>query len=337
VFTLVCIVILIALIFDYVNGMHDAANAIATVVSTRVLTPTKAVAMAAIFNAISAVVGTHVATAIGKGIIRPELVDEFAIFAALVGAIVWNVLTWWLGLPSSSSHALIGGLVGAGLAKAGVASLVWAGIGKAVLFIVLSPLIGFCLALFLMLATFWICRRFSAPRVDRFFRRAQLFSAAFYSFGHGSNDAQKTAGIIALVWYRYELTTKGQAVFHVPWWLAMVCAVVIGLGTFSGGWRIVKTMGSKICKLKPVGGFCAETAGALTLLGTALFGIPVSTTHTITGAIIGVGSLQRFSAVRWGVAGNIVVAWVLTIPAAALVGFAAYYLVLPISWIVGPR
>ncbi|MBI4861056.1 MAG: inorganic phosphate transporter [Candidatus Riflebacteria bacterium] len=326
----VCLIIVLALIFDYVNGMHDAANSIATVVSTRVLSPLQAVGMAALFNALSVIMGTHVATAIGKEIITPESVNQATIFAALVGAIVWNVLTWWLGLPSSSSHALIGGLVGAGVAKAGWGVLVWSGLSRALLFIVISPLLGFVLGAVLMVAVFWIFRHASAALVDRLFRRLQLASAAAYSFGHGCNDAQKTMGIIAMVLYLYHLQGDPKAVFTIPAWVRVACPVVIGLGTLSGGWRIVKTMGSKICKLRPVGGCCAETAGALTLIGTALFGIPVSTTHTITGAIIGVGSTSRLSAVRWGVAEHIVVAWVLTIPAAALVSFLTYYLLLPV-------
>jgi len=333
--TIVCVIIVVALLFDYVNGMHDAANSIATVVSTRVLTPLQAVLMAAIFNVISLVLGTHVATTIGKGVIRPEIINEITIFAALVGAISWNVLTWWLGLPSSSSHALIGGLVGAGIAKAGFSVLVWGGLSRAALFIILSPALGFVLGTALMIATFWIFRHASLSFVDRLFRKLQLVSAAAYSFGHGSNDAQKTMGIIALVLYRYDLHSDPAAVFAVPLWAAITCHLVIGLGTLSGGWRIVKTMGTKICKLQPVGGFCAESAGAVTLLGTALFGIPVSTTHTITGAILGVGSTKRLSAVRWGVAGHIVVAWILTIPAAALVSFLTYYAMLPLARLLG--
>jgi len=332
---LVCIVIFIALVFDYVNGMHDAANAIATVVSTRVLTPGQAVMMAAVFDSLSVFLGTHVANSIGTGIVSADSVNEITILAALIGAISWNVLTWWLGLPSSSSHALIGGLVGAGVAHAGLGVLIWKGLFRAVSFIVLSPLIGFFLSFCLMMAVCWVLRDFSPSSVDWFFRKAQIASACLYSLGHGSNDAQKTAGIIALVLYRYRITTHQEAVFHVPWWLALVCTLVIGLGTLSGGWRIVKTMGTKICKFKPVGGFCAETAGAITLLSTALFGIPVSTTHTITGAIIGVGATQRLSAVRWGVAQNIVVAWVMTIPCSAVVSFVTYYAFKPLAHLLG--
>ncbi|MBI4859645.1 MAG: inorganic phosphate transporter [Candidatus Riflebacteria bacterium] len=333
--TVACVIIVVALIFDYVNGMHDAANSIATVVSTRVLSPLQAVVMAAFFNAISLVLGTQVAATIGTGVIRPEAVNELTIFAALVGAIFWNILTWWLGLPSSSSHALIGGLVGAGIAGAGFSVLVFSGLSKAVVFIVLSPMTGFVLGMALMVATYWFFRRVSLASVDRLFRKIQLLSAAAYSFGHGSNDAQKTMGIIALVLYRYHLHSDPAAVFAVPLWSAVTCHLVIGLGTLSGGWRIVKTMGLKICKLQPVGGCCAESAGALTLLGTALFGIPVSTTHTITGAILGVGSTKRLSAVRWGVTRKIVLAWILTIPASALVSFLTYYLMLPLAKLLG--
>jgi PiT family inorganic phosphate transporter len=339
--TFVIVVVVVALIFDYVNGMHDAANSIATVVSTRVLSPVQAVAMAAIFNAISIVLGTHIAKAIGKGIIRPDSVDLPTVLAALIGAIFWNVLTWWLGLPSSSSHALIGGLVGAGVAKGGFHVLEWEGLSRALAFIVISPALGFTLGAFFMILTYWTMRHAKAAFVDRFFRRMQLVSAAAYSFGHGSNDAQKTMGIIAMALYFYDkhLHATGQLAMKpelsVPLWVAVTCHAAIGLGTLSGGWRIVKTMGSKICKLRPVGGFCAETAGAVTLLGTALMGIPVSTTHTITGAIIGVGSTNRLSAVRWGVAQNIVIAWVLTIPAAAIVSFITYFVMLPFAKLAG--
>ena len=337
----VVLVILIALLFDYVNGMHDAANSIATVVSTRVLTPTQAVAMAAFFNAVAIILGTHVAAAVGKGVIKPEKVTEVVIFCGLVGAIFWNVLTWWLGLPSSSSHALIGGLAGAGLAAGGNDVLVWtADPGKPSIlrtceFIVLAPLAGFVLALAITIACTWLFRHFSASKVDKLFRRLQLLSAAAYSFGHGSNDAQKTMGIIAMVLYRYQMRSDPSAEFHVPLWVAFSCHFFIGLGTLAGGWRIVKTMGSKICKLKPFGGFCAEGAGAITLLATAMAGIPVSTTHTITGAIIGVGSTMRLSAVRWGVAYNIVIAWVLTIPAAAAVSYVTYAVTRPLATLLG--
>jgi PiT family inorganic phosphate transporter len=329
------LVILVALAFDYVNGMHDAANSIATVVSTRVLTPMQAVAMAAVCNAVSIVLGVEVATTVGKSVIDPAQVNEVVILAALVGAISWNLLTWWLGLPSSSSHALIGGLAGAGIAQAGFGVLQWHGLTKTIVFIVLSPVIGFALGISIMVGVYWAFRESTASRVDRLFRSLQLASAAAYSFGHGSNDAQKTMGIIALVLYRYHLRADPSAQFVVPLWVAFLCHAVIGLGTLSGGWRIVKTMGSRTCKLKPSGGFCAETAGALTLLGTAAFGIPVSTTHTITGAILGVGSTIRLSAVRWGVARRIVAAWILTIPAAAAVGFACYHVARPFARVFG--
>jgi inorganic phosphate transporter, PiT family len=323
----VLLVISVALLFDFLNGFHDAANSIATVVTTRVLTPMQAVAWAAFFNFVAAFgFGTAVAKTIGKGMIDVTAVDIRVIFCALVGAIVWDILTWWWGLPTSSSHALIGGYGGAAVAKAGFSVLVPGGWIKILLFIVLSPAIGLVLGFGLMIAVYWIFRKFSPSRVDTIFRRLQLLSAAFFSLGHGTNDAQKTMGIIASLLF----ATGYLKVFEVPFWVILLCHAVIGLGTLFGGWRIVKTMGQRITKLRPVGGFCAETAGAITIIGTALWGIPVSTTHTITGAIMGVGSTHRLSAVRWGVANRIVWAWVLTIPASAIVAAFAFHL-LPFS------
>jgi len=316
-FLAVLTLIVVALVFDYINGFHDAANSIATVVSTRVLTPMQAVAWAAFFNFVAAFgFGVSVAQTIGKGIVRPESVDAFVILAALTGAIVWNLITWYGGIPSSSSHALIGGLSGAAVARAGLGSLVPAGLTKTAVFIVLSPLLGLGLAFVLMVAVIWIFHRTSPGRVDRLFRRLQLVSAAAYSLGHGTNDAQKTMGIIAGLLFA---TGHLGGEFRVPVWVILSAHAAIGLGTLAGGWRIVKTMGMGITRLKPVGGFCAEAAGSLMLISTAVAGIPVSTTHTITGAIVGVGATRRLSAVRWGVAGRIVWAWILTIPAAALI------------------
>jgi len=316
--------VLVALAFDFMNGFHDAANSIATVVSTRVLTPYQAVALAAAFNfAALFVFELKVATTIGRGIADQGVIDHYVVFGALVGAIAWNVITWWYGIPSSSSHALIGGIVGAAVAKAGTWALIPSGIFKVVIFIFISPFLGFVLAALLMLAVAWLFRRSTPSRIDRWFRRLQLVSASLYSLGHGGNDAQKTAGIIWML-----LIAAGYlgAREPIPTWVVVACYVTIALGTLFGGWRIVKTMGQKITKLKPVGGFCAETGGALTLFGTAAFGIPVSTTHTITGAIVGVGSAQNVSAVRWGVAGTIVWAWVLTIPCSAFIAGIAWYL-----------
>jgi len=309
-------IIVVALIFDFINGFHDAANSIATVVSTRVLTPTQAVGWAAFFNFVAAFgFGVSVATTIGRGIVRPEVVDPVMILAALLGAIGWNLITWYGGIPSSSSHALIGGLAGAAVVKGGLGSLVPAGLLKTAAFIVLSPLLGLLLGFLLMVAMFWTFRHHSPSRVDRLFRRLQLCSAALYSLGHGTNDAQKTMGVIAgLLFSAGRLGPE----FYVPFWVVLAAHAAIGLGTLAGGWRIVKTMGMGITRLKPIGGCSAETAGAIVLIGTAMVGIPVSTTHTITGAIVGVGSTSRLSAVRWGLAGRIVWAWVLTIPAAAL-------------------
>jgi PiT family inorganic phosphate transporter len=315
-------IIVVALVFDFLNGFHDAANSIATVVSTRVLSPQYAVAWAAFFNFVAAfVLGTHVAKTIGKGMIDITVVNQEVIAAGLLGAIFWNILTWYYGLPVSSSHALIGGYAGAAVAKAGFGALLLSGWVKPMLFIVLAPMIGLGLALLLSIAVTWIFRRWAPGRLDQLFRRLQLVSAGVYSLGHGGNDAQKTMGIITGL-----LVASGHlATFEVPLWVVLVSHAAIALGTLFGGWRIVKTMGSKITKLQPFGGFCAETAGAITLIGATLGGIPVSTTHTITGAIVGVGATRRVSAVRWGVAGRIVWAWVLTIPIAAVVAAAAYF------------
>jgi len=310
-------IILLALAFDFVNGFHDAANSIATVVSTRVLSPRYAVMWAAFFNFIAFLFfGLHVATTIGKGIIDPAVVDPPVIFAALTGAIAWDLITWFYGIPSSSSHALIGGLAGAAVAKAGAGSLDAAGLTKVTVSIVLSPFLGLLLAFLLMTAVFWILRRSTPAKVDNWFRRGQLLSAALYSLGHGGNDAQKTMGIITVLLFA---TGHLGTEFYVPLWVVLSCHAAMALGTLSGGWRIVRTMGLKITKLKPVGGFCAETGGAITLFGATALGIPVSTTHTITGAIIGVGAITKLSAIRWGVAGRIVWAWILTIPCSAFI------------------
>jgi len=312
----VLFVVFVALAFDFINGFHDAANSIATVVGTRVLTPKKAVVWAAFFNFVAAFsLETRVAKTIGKDIVNPAVVDPILIFAALVGAIVWNLLTWWWGLPSSSSHALIGGFVGAAVMKAGPGALVPHGIGKTLAFIILSPVIGFLLGFVLFLIVAWAFRRARPEPLDRGFRKVQLVSAAAFSFGHGMNDAQKTMGIIAAL-----LFSSGHLkAMEIPFWIVLICHAAIALGTLSGGWRIVRTMGMRITTLKPIGGSCAELAGAATLIGASLGGVPVSTTHTITGAIMGVGSVRRFSAVRWGVARSIVTAWILTIPASAAV------------------
>jgi PiT family inorganic phosphate transporter len=318
----VVLIIFIALAFDFINGFHDAANSIATVVSTRVLSPRYAVAWAAFFNFVAfLLIGVHVAKTMGTGIIHPSIVDNFLILSTLGGAIAWNLITWWLGLPSSSSHALIGGLIGAGLVKGGTQVLVWPGIIKTSSFIVLSPAIGLILGLMLMIIVLNLCRSISVSKADWAFRRFQLFSAASYSLSHGMNDAQKTMGIIALV-----LFSSGYLgpPFHIPFWIVITCHFVIAMGTMVGGWRIVKTMGTKITKLQPMGGFCAETAAAISIIGASVAGIPVSTTHTITGAIVGVGATKRLTAVRWGVAGTIVWAWILTIPISALISAALY-------------
>jgi PiT family inorganic phosphate transporter len=322
---IVVFIVLVALIFDFINGFHDAANSIATVVSTRVLTPLQAVVWAAFFNFVAAFgFGVHVANMVGKGVVRADIVDQWVILAGLVGAIVWDLATWWWGLPTSSSHALIGGFAGAAVVKAGFGSLVASGLVKIGIFMVLAPLIGFVVGFLMMLLNMWVFRRQTPGRVDRIFRRGQLVSAAAYSLGHGTNDAQKTMGIIAVLLFTTGHLEGSQ--FYVPFWVIMAAHAALALGTMAGGWRIVKTMGMRITKLRPVGGFSAETAGALTLIGTAVAGIPVSTTHTISGAIMGVGTIQRFSAVRWGVAGRIVWAWIVTIPAAALVAAATWFL-----------
>ncbi|MDI9848230.1 inorganic phosphate transporter [Rhodoblastus sp. 17X3] len=314
--------IAVALLFDFLNGLHDAANSIATIVSTRVLRPQYAVFWAAFFNFIAfAFFGLHVANTVGSGIVDAHIVDDRLIFGALTGAIVWNVVTWLVGIPSSSSHALIGGLVGAGLAKAGTSAIVWAGLSKTGAAIVLSPLLGFYLALLLMLAVSWIFVRVTPIAVDSSFRILQFVSASLYSLGHGGNDAQKTMGVIAVLLFAHG---AGGATFHVPLWVVLSCQSAMALGTLFGGWRIVHTMGSKITRLTPMQGFCAETGGAMTLFLATGLGIPVSTTHTITGAIVGVGAARRVSAVRWNVAQNIVVAWVLTMPAAGLIAALAY-------------
>ena len=314
---LVVLIILVALAFDYINGFHDAANSIATVVSTRVLTPMQAVAWAAFFNFVAAFgFGVQVARTVGKGVVDAGVVDQWVILGGLCGAIAWNLITWYYGIPTSSSHALIGGYAGAAVAKAGFAALVPSGLLKVLVFIVLAPVIGLGLGFGLMVVTLWTIRSVRPSRVDGLFRRMQLLSAAAYSLGHGTNDAQKTMGIIAIL-----LFSAGYlgSEFYVPMWVILAAHAAIGLGTLAGGWRIVKTMGMRLTKLRPIGGFCAETAGAITLLGTAVAGIPVSTTHTITGSILGVGATQRLSAVRWGVASNIVWAWILTIPLSGLI------------------
>jgi inorganic phosphate transporter, PiT family len=321
-FTVLALLVALAFVFDFMNGFHDAANSIATVVSTGVLRPHQAVIWAAFFNFVALFIfHLKVAATVGKGIVDPSVVDHYLIFGALIGAIVWNVVTWYYGIPSSSSHALIGGMVGATLAKAGPAPLLAPGIVKTAVFIVVSPLLGMTLGALLMVAVSWACVRSAPRKVDTRFRRLQLLSSAAYSIGHGSNDAQKTMGIIWLLLISAGVTTKD----NLPSWVIIGCYIAMALGTMFGGWRIVKTMGQKITKLRPVGGFAAETGGAITLFIASGFGIPVSTTHTITGAIVGVGSATRASAVRWGLAGNIVIAWILTMPAAALIAALAYY------------
>lgn len=321
----VILLVAMALIFDFMNGFHDAANSIATVVSTGVLKPTQAVVFAAFFNFVAIFVfHLSVAATVGKGIVTPDIVDTHVVFGALAGAIVWNLITWYYGIPSSSSHALIGGIVGAVVAKAGTTPLIAAGLIKTVAFIFVSPLLGFVFGSLLMVIVAWICRRARPNKVDKWFRRLQLVSAGAYSLGHGGNDAQKTIGIVWLLLLATGYMSSGDT--SPPMWVIVSCYAAIGLGTMFGGWRIVKTMGQKITKLKPVGGFCAETGGAITLFTATMLGVPVSTTHTITGAIVGVGSTQRMSAVRWGVAGNIVWAWILTIPASAFVAAIAYWI-----------
>jgi PiT family inorganic phosphate transporter len=340
---LVLITILVALIFDFVNGFHDSANSIATVVSTRVLSPRLAVVWAATFNFLAAFfLGTAVAKTIGSGMIRLEYVDQHVVLGGLFGAIVWDLLTWWWGLPTSSSHALIGGYAGAAMARAAIYSglsempkvIIPHGWTRTLVFIVVAPLIGLILGFIFMLSVYWIFRRSAPQPVDRLFRRLQLLSAAAYSLGHGANDAQKTMGIIAGALYTGGFMSKDDMTGswgRLHWPIILAAHAAIALGTYFGGWRIVKTMGQKITKLKPVGGFCAETAGALTLFGTALAGIPVSTTHTITGAIVGVGAVHRLSAVRWGVAGRIIWAWIFTIPASALIAGATFYIMNKLS------
>jgi PiT family inorganic phosphate transporter len=325
----VMVLVALAIAFDFMNGFHDAANSIATVVSTGVLKPAQAVVFAAFFNLVAIFIfHLSVAATVGKGIAHPGVVDVHVVFGALIGAISWNLVTWYYGIPSSSSHALIGGIVGAVMAKTGASGLVAAGIWKTVAFIFVSPLLGFALGSLMMVAVAWIFRRFTPSRVDRWFRRLQLLSAGAYSLGHGGNDAQKTIGIIWMLLIATGYASATEA--NPPTWTIVSCYTAIALGTMFGGWRIVKTMGQKITKLKPVGGFCAETGGALTLFLATALGIPVSTTHTITGAIVGVGATRRMSAVRWGVAGTIVWAWIFTIPAAAFVAAIAYWISLQI-------
>jgi PiT family inorganic phosphate transporter len=319
------LLIALALVFDFLNGFHDSANSIATVVSTRVLSPRFAVAWAAFFNFIAFLFfGLHVANTIGKGIIDIAVVDKAVIAGTLIGACSWDVITWYLGLPTSSSHALIGGMIGAALVKTGPEALVLPGIAKTVIFIFVSPVVGFFLGLVLGIGVSWAFRRSTPFKVDHIFRKGQLVSAALYSLGHGTNDAQKTMGIIAGLLFSAGLLGEK---FHIPLWVVLACHSAIALGTMSGGWRIVKTMGQKVAKLRPVDGFCAESGAAVTLFATSFMGIPISTTHTITGSIMGVGSLKRLSAVRWGVAGRIVWAWVLTIPCSAAISAAAYWVV----------
>jgi PiT family inorganic phosphate transporter len=323
-FEVLVFLIIVALAFDFMNGFHDAANSIATIVSTGVLRPVSAVAWASAFNFIAFFLfETKVASTIGKGIVDPAIVDHYVIFGGLIGAITWNVLTWWYGIPSSSSHALIGGLVGAAVAKVGISSLITSGLVKVVAFIFIAPLLGMVLAALLMIAVSWLFVRATPRRIDTWFRRLQFISASLYSLGHGGNDAQKTAGIIWLLLITAGYSTTRSA---VPAWVVIACYITIGLGTLFGGWRIVKTMGQRITKLKPIGGFCAETGGAITLFLATGLGIPVSTTHTITGAIVGVGAARNVSAVRWGVAGGIVWAWILTIPGSAAVAALAWWL-----------
>jgi len=326
--------IVVALLFDFLNGLHDAANSIATIVSTRVLPARYAVFWAAFFNFVAFLVfGLHVANTVGKGIVDPKIVSDAVIFGALGGAITWNIITWLGGIPSSSSHALIGGLLGAGIAKAGVKTILLDGVSKTIAGIVASPLMGFVLALLLVLAVSWVFVKTSPAFADATFRRLQFVSASLYSLGHGGNDAQKTMGIIAVLLFAHG---EGGGSFHVPLWVVLACQTAMALGTLAGGWRIVHTMGSKITRLSPQQGFCAETGGAITLFAATYIGVPVSTTHTITGAIVGVGAARRVSAVRWNVAGGIVWAWILTMPASALIAAAFYALArLADHWQVG--
>jgi PiT family inorganic phosphate transporter len=318
----VIFLVIVALVFDFLNGFHDSSNSISTIVSTRVLAPKYAVIWAAFFNFVAAFfIGTAVAHTVGRGIINIEIVDNLVILSALCGAIIWNIITWYYGLPSSSSHALIGGLIGTGIAKGGVSTLVWSGIIKTTLFIVLSPMIGMCLGYVFMTISLYLNRNSTIAKSDKLYRKMQFCSSAVYSLGHGMNDAQKTIGIIAVVLYSKGLINSS---FNIPYWIIIMCYTTIALGTMFGGWRIVKTMGTKITKLKPIGGFSAEAAAACAIIGASIGGIPVSTTHTITGAIVGVGSTKRLSAVRWGVAGNIIWAWILTIPISAVISAVTY-------------
>jgi PiT family inorganic phosphate transporter len=318
----VIFLVFIALVFDFINGFHDSSNSISTIVSTRVLSPKYAVVWAAFFNFVAAFfIGTAVAHTIGRGIIHIAVVDNLVIFSALSGAIIWNLTTWYFGLPSSSSHALIGGLIGAGIAKAGTSTLVWSGIIKTTAFIVLSPAIGMFLGFFFMTLSLNLNRNSNMARSDKLYRKLQFVSSAIYSLGHGMNDAQKTIGIIAILLYGKGLINSS---FNIPYWIIIMCYSTIALGTMFGGWRIVKTMGTKITKLQPIGGFSAEAAAACSIIGASIAGIPVSTTHTITGAIVGVGATKRLSAVRWGVAGNIIWAWILTIPISAIISSITY-------------
>ena len=322
--TIVIVIIFIALVFDFLNGFHDAANSIATIVSTRVLTPRKAVMWAAFFNLVAAFFfDVHVARTLGQGLVQLNAVNEYVIMSGLLGAIAWNLITWYYGLPTSSSHALMGGYGGAAVAKAGFSCIIYGGWTKTLIFIVIAPLMGMFMGFGLMALLMWLFYRKPSAKVNRTFRKLQLFSAALYSLGHGTNDAQKTMGVITGLLVSAGFLTK----FEVPYWVILLCYFAIALGTLFGGWRIVKTMGQKITKLKASGGFCAETAGGITLLVTAWGGIPVSTTHTITGAIMGVGATKRLSGVRWGLAGNIIIAWILTIPASAIVGAVSYAVV----------
>jgi inorganic phosphate transporter, PiT family len=319
-----------ALLFDFLNGLHDSANSIATVVATRVLRPLTAVLWASFFNFIAfTVFGLHVAATMGSGVVPPDLVDPQVVFGALTGAIVWNVVTWRFGIPSSSSHALVGGLIGAGMAKAGSAAVVWNGVGIIGAAIVLSPLIGFLFAMGLVLGTAWVAKRATPFAVDRKFRVLQFVSSSLLSLAHGGNDAQKTMGIITVLLYSQGMLNGD---FHVPMWVVLTCQGAMALGTLCGGWRIVRTVGSRITRLTPMQGFCAETGGALALFGATWLGIPVSTTHTITGSIIGVGAARRTSAVRWGVTQNILLAWVITLPASAAVAAGCYWLTVVLAW-----
>jgi inorganic phosphate transporter, PiT family len=328
--SLIIFIVLIALVFDFLNGFHDAANSIATIVSTRVLTPRKAVLWAAFFNFLAAFLftGHNVAKTIGKGLVTPSLVNEYVILAALLGAIAWNIITWYFGIPSSSSHALMGGLGGAAIMRAGFSSIIWSGWIKTLIFIIVAPVLGMALGFCMMMLLMWLFHKHPSSKINGVFRKLQLVSAAFYSLGHGANDAQKTMGIITILLINVQLIqTSGPDDFPIKWWIIIPCYTAISIGTMFGGWRIVKTMGQKVTKLKPVGGFCAETAGAFTLLITAFSGIAVSTTHTITGAIMGVGATKRMSAVKWGLAGKIVIAWIITLPVSAMVSAGCYWMI----------